>query len=78
MSNQEAIEILQEEIKRTDWNTKYVGNYVEALRMGADAIKKLSYLTDIPCQACLFNDDREGCKRWTWTCVFEDDGKETE
>ena len=70
MKPEEAIEILKAEVKRTDWNTKYVENYVKALQMGADALEKLSYLTDRPCAACKFNEDGTGCKKWN--CVFEE------
>ena len=75
MKPEEAIEILKAEVKRTDWNTKYVENYVKALQMGADALEKLSYLTDRPCEVCKFNEDGNGCKKWT--CVFEEGGKES-
>ena len=48
---------------------------IQALQMGADAIKKMSYLTDRPCEVCKFNEDGNGCKKWN--CVFEevDDGQ---
>ena len=75
MKPEEAIEILKAEVKRTDWNTKYVDAYKQALQMGADALEKLSYLTDRPCEVCKFNEDGNGCKKWN--CVFEevDDGQ---
>ena len=48
----------------------------EALDMAISDMRKMSYLTDRPCSACKFNEDGNGCKKWT--CAFEDDGKENE
>ena len=46
----------------------------EAKNMAISDMHKLSYLTDRPCAVCKFNEDGNGCKKWT--CAFEDDGKE--
>ena len=45
----------------------------EAKNMAISDMRKMSYITDRPCAVCKFNEDGNGCKKWT--CVFED-GKE--
>lgn len=43
---------------------------IQAICMAIDALKKLSYLTDRPCEACEFHKENGCCK---WSCVFEEE-----
>lgn len=43
---------------------------IQAICMAIDALKKLSHLTDRPCEACEFHKDN-GCSKWS--CVFEEE-----
>lgn len=52
------------------WNT----SVLEALTMAISDMRKMSYLTNRPCDVCKFNESDNGCQKRT--CVFEDDGKE--
>lgn len=75
MSGDEAIKIISEckenglryTLYTLDEYQKALDMAIEALQMGEDALKKLSYLTDRPCEVCKAH-GRDGCG--LWTCVF--------
>ena len=74
MNRQKAIKILEtERDEHINGQGVCYATRQEAVNMAIDALQKLSYITDRPCQVCKFNPDGNGCKKWT--CVFED-GKE--
>lgn len=66
MDRQEAIKVLE----MVDAH----GLADDAKKMAIRDMRKMAYITDRPCAVCKFNEDGNGCKKWT--CVFEDDGKE--
>ena len=70
MDRQKAIKELEN--IRDNFNYTLCPN--EVFNMAISDMHKLSYITDRPCAVCKFNEDGNGCKKWT--CVFEDDGKE--
>lgn len=67
MTDEKAIRILLG--KATFFSNKENSeDTVEALKMGMQAIEKMSFLTDRPCEACRFH-KKSGCVKWS--CVFE-------
>lgn len=46
---------------------------IPLLETAIDALHKVSYLTDRPCSTCVFNEDENGCKKWS--CMFEEEYK---
>ena len=74
MAPEEARELLSEILMYCDFTDEY-GDYIndepylEALEMGNRAIELVEYLTDRPCEVCVFHKDGN-CSRWN--CVFEE------
>ena len=66
----EAIEIL-EQMKSTFQKDEWMEKDIMALERAISDMRRMSYLTNRPCDVCKFNENGNGCKKWT--CVFEDD-----
>lgn len=64
MTNEEAIVILKNTIKKPNTEDGYLG---QALNMAIKALEQTSHLTDRPCSACEYHTEN-GCSKWN--CVF--------